>query len=134
MKGLFILSAAAIIGLATLAQAADKKLERAANSYSRIPSGALTGSFSEYSGTLSDEYAAPTKKEMKVNLSVTGRLARDLFLQLGPKSKEPDCDSEIMIESRRRGDIDCVQYRKEGFRCWFGLDTATGKSINEVSC
>jgi hypothetical protein len=122
-RGVTVLAiAAAVIGSAALA--ADGPARK----------GPLQGTYLKYSRFLGD-YDLPTKRDTKISFHLTGKLAADLYRSLGPAAKEREnCEPDIIIESRRRGDIDCVLYKKEGPECWFGLDLATGRSMNGSVC
>lgn len=94
----------------------------------------LRGDYQIYGGALSD-MLPPTSSDRKVAFMVTGVAAKDLFLQIGPDvRKENACSEAKDYRERRRRDLSCVHLKGEGYRCYFGLDLQTGKSMHGAIC
>ncbi|UGQ48874.1 hypothetical protein [Massilia endophytica] len=95
---------------------------------------AFTGSYQVYSGSLS-EMAPPKPPERKSAFMLKGQAAKELFQSIGPDVKEAEaCSSAPHYRERRKGDIDCVHTRENGYTCHFGFDLRTGKSIPGSIC
>ena len=123
-------TAGIVVALAfiSLAQAADKK---EADWYAPAP---LKGDYQVYGGTLSEKLP-PTPKDRKVAFMFKGPFAKDLFNQIGPDVKKADaCSSAASYRERRRGDVDCVYTKDNGYSCYFGIDVLTGKSMYGAIC
>jgi hypothetical protein len=122
-------SASAIaFALFSLAQADEKASE---DWYGPKP---LKGNYQVYGGSLSD-MVPPTSKDRKVSIRFTGQFAKDLFNQIAPDVKKVDsCSSAADFRERRRGDIDCVFTKADGYICYLGLDVSTGKSTDGIIC
>lgn len=87
-----------------------------------------------YGGELGDE-VAPSAHSKKISVFIDGAAAREVFEQIGPD--QPDvcgANSENRIRERDDGAISCSFSRKEGYRCYFGFDLRSGKSIGGVTC
>ena len=94
----------------------------------------LRGNYQLYGGTLS-EMLPPTSSDKKVAFMLTGPVAKDLFLQIGPDiAKENACSEARDYRERRRGDLSCVRMKNEGYRCYFGIDLKTGKGMHGAIC
>ena len=115
------------LGLFSLAQAGEKKPE-----WAGAPPNPLRGDYQVYGGTLS-EMQPPTQKDRKVAFMFKGPLARDLFNQIGPDSKE-SCSAASDYRERNRGDLSCTYSKVDGYICYFGLDVPTGKSTVGSIC
>lgn len=122
-----LLCIVSMLALFSLAQAAEKKEE------GRYLAKPLKGDYYVYGGTLS-EMTPPTQKDRKVSFMFTGQLAKDLFDQIGPDAREETCSSATDYRERRRGDLDCVYTKKDGYTCYFGLVVQTGKSMSGTIC
>lgn len=123
-----LVCAVSALALFSLAQAAEKKQEEW---YGAKP---LKGNYQVYGGTLS-EMLPPTPKDRKVSFRFTGPFAKDLFNQIGPDVKRADsCSSAADFRERRRGDLDCIYTKGDGYICYFGLDVRTGKSTYGALC
>lgn len=117
-----------VLALFSAAHATGKKEE------GRYLAKPLQGDYYAYSGTLA-EMAPPTLKDRKVSFMLTGRLAKDMFNQIGPDvTKEDACSSSPDYRERRRGDLDCIFTKEDGYSCYIGLNVATGKSRSAALC
>jgi hypothetical protein len=92
---------------------------------------ALKGDYQIYGGSLGDSIP-PTAKDRKVSFLLTGPLGKELFDQIGPDLKLA-CSDAPGYRERRRGDLSCT-HDDTGYRCYFGLDVLTGKSMNGSIC
>lgn len=92
----------------------------------------LRGDYQVYGGTLS-EMRAPTGKDTKVAFMFSGPLAKDLFNQIGPDSKDA-CSASPDFRQRDRGDLSCTYTKDHGYACYFGLDVPSGKSAGGSIC
>lgn len=91
----------------------------------------LVGTYFLYSGE-QGEKGLPTAKDFKVMFSIKGQLAKDLYAHL-PRGKPYDCSEGVVI--RRRGHLECYREIRNGnIECSYGLDTRTGKSVNDMIC
>jgi hypothetical protein len=123
-----LLGIAALSALCSLAQSAEKKEE---GRYGATP---LKGDYYVYGGTLS-EMTPPTQKDRKVSFMFTGQLAKDLFNQIGPDvKKEEACSSDPDYRERRRGDLNCIYTKSDGYSCSFGLNVVSGKGTYGSIC
>lgn len=94
----------------------------------------LRGDYQLYGGTLS-EMLPPTSSDKKVTFMLTGPVAKDLYLQIGPDiAKENACSEAKDYRERRRGDLSCVHMKNEGYSCYFGIDLKTGKGMHGAIC
>jgi hypothetical protein len=92
----------------------------------------ITGDYVIYSGALGDS-GLPTPKEAKASIRFSGKLASDLYRNLGPAADRESCDPAD--KERSRGDLDCVLRGGKGpAECWIGLNIKTGRSIGGVIC
>jgi hypothetical protein len=92
----------------------------------------LKGSYSIYSGELSEE-SAPTTSDRKIAIEFTGLPAREMFDSMYPDF-QPTCSGEKGDRDRRKGKVYCSFSPKVGYRCFLGIDLRTGKSIAGASC
>jgi hypothetical protein len=123
-----LLGIVALCALSFLAQATEKKEE---GRYGATP---LKGDCYMYGGTLS-EMTPPTQKDRKVSFMFTGQLAKDLFKQIGPDvKKEAACSSAADYRQRRRGDLNCIYTKSDGYLCSFALDVVIGKGTYSSIC
>lgn len=100
----------------------------------RYGASTLKGDYYIYGGTLA-EMTPPALQDRKVAFMFKGRLAKDLFDQIGPDvKKENACSSAPDYRERRRGDLDCVFTKDEGYACYLGLDVPSGKSTHGIIC
>lgn len=73
----------------------------------------LKGNYWIYGGELGDT-VPPTKKDRKVAFTFKGPLAKDLFDQIGPDSKDT-CGAALGYRIRDRGDLSCVWDKRDGY-------------------
>jgi hypothetical protein len=100
----------------------------------RYGASPLKGDYYVYGGTLA-EMTPPAPRDRKVAFMFKGPLAKDLFNQIGPDVKKEDaCSSVPDYRERRRGDLNCVFTKDDGYSCYFGLDVPTGKSTHGTIC
>ena len=77
----------------------------------------------------------PDGRDAKVAFEVTGRAAQELFAAMGP-DRVDRCGAEPGVRFRSRdGDkLACQRSASGEFRCQFGFDLITGKSIGGSIC
>lgn len=92
---------------------------------------ALIGDYQLYGGSLS-EMRPPKDKDRKLAIKLKGALAKQLFTQIGPDRKDA-CSTDPGYRERHRGDLLC-KHDEDGYACFLGLDTNTGKSMMGVVC
>ena len=114
------------LSLYSLIHAADKPETQ---SFGQKP---LKGDYQIYGGELGDTLP-PTKKVRKVAFTFKGPLAKDLFDQIGPDTKDA-CGAAPDHRIRDRGDLSCVWDKLDGYVCYFGLNVPTGKSTYGAIC
>ena len=94
----------------------------------------LSGVYKIYGGGLADQ-TKPTDNDKKVMFSITGPAARDLFEQIGPdKRDECTAGQGIRVRSRDSENLFCMRSAEGGYRCNFGFDLQSGKSIGGIVC
>lgn len=87
-----------------------------------------------YGGELGDEIA-PNPKDKKISFYINGAAARDVFDLIGPDLKDVcGADKATRMREKDEGAVSCSYSRKDGYRCYFGFDLRTGKSIGGVTC
>ena len=87
-----------------------------------------------YGGELGDE-VAPTSNNKKISIFLDGTAARDVFEQIGPDLTDVcGANSDNRIREKDDGAISCSFSRRDGYRCYFGFDLKSGKSIGGVTC
>jgi hypothetical protein len=87
-----------------------------------------------YGGELGDEIA-PNQKDKKISLYIEGAAARDIFEFIGPDLTDVcGADKHTRVREKDKGAVSCSHSRKDGYRCYFGFDLRTGKSIGGVTC
>lgn len=91
----------------------------------------LKGEYSIYSGELNDQ-SAPTLKERKISILVTGQAAKEMFELIGPDDKDACVASGD--RSRSRKTLWCTYSASDGYTCYFGFDLKTGNSIAGGIC
>jgi hypothetical protein len=92
----------------------------------------LSGEYQVYGGSLS-EPLPPTRTDRKVSFRLKGPLAKELFNQIGPDTKDA-CSDASDYRERRKGDLSCTYTKDDGHACYFGLDVATGKGTYGSIC
>lgn len=87
-----------------------------------------------YGGGLGDP-VKPEGGDAKVAFEVTGRAAQDLFVAMGP-DRTDRCGAEpgVRFRSRDNDRIACQRSAAGEYRCYFGFDLVTGKSIGGSIC
>jgi hypothetical protein len=111
--------------LFALAHAAEEKV---GGRYLATP---LKGDYYVYGGTISEKLP-PTSKDRKVSFMFSGKLAKELFNEIGPDEKKA-CSAEPGYHERRKGDLVCIR-DEDGYSCYLGLDVTKGKSTLGVIC
>lgn len=96
------------------------------------PTKPLNAQYSIYSGDMGDE-RAPTRTDRKLAVEVTGLAAKEIFDSIYPDSKVT-CSDEKGERLRRKDHLWCSYAPSDGYRCYFGFDLRTGKSIGGASC
>lgn len=93
-----------------------------------------SASYLIYGGSLGD-MTAPGPSDKKIAFSVKGRAAKDLFEAIGP-DKHDVCLEGTGIRVRHKNDenLKCTLSKKGEYRCSFGFDLKTGKSILGTIC
>jgi hypothetical protein len=124
MKTSFLLFSTAAL-LTTAASAEQKAIYPA-------PAKPLKAEYTLYSGELGNEQP-PTRTERKLSVEVTGQGAKDIFDSLFPDDKVT-CSDEEGERLRSKGNITCSYVPTRGYRCFFGFDLRTGRSIAGGSC
>jgi len=91
------------------------------------------GSYLVYSGSLGEEQPA-TSNDRKVSFNVGGPLAKEMFDAMYPDLKgDEKCSSDKDYRERSKGELSCIHDR-DGYRCFFGFDLRSGKSISGATC
>jgi hypothetical protein len=96
------------------------------------PAAPMSAKYLIYSGDMGDE-RAPTKTDRKLSIQVSGQAAREIFDSIYPDSKVT-CSEEKGQRLREKGELWCAFSPSNGYRCYFGFDLRTGKSIGGASC
>jgi hypothetical protein len=96
------------------------------------PTKPMKAEFSIYSGDMGDE-RAPTITDRKLAVEVTGQAAREIFDSIYPDAKVTCSDGKGQ-RLRRKDRLWCSFSPSDGYRCYFGFDLRTGKSIGGASC
>lgn len=91
------------------------------------------GSYLIYSGSLGEEQP-PTSKDRKVSFNIAGPLAKEMFDSMYPDVKEQErCSSDKDYRERNKGEVSCI-HDHDGYKCFFGFDLRTGKTISGAIC
>lgn len=94
----------------------------------------FNGTYQIYSGSLS-ELQPPTATDKQASVMLSGRIARDLFDQIGPDVKRDKvCSADPGFRQRRKGHLDCIHTKEDGYQCYFGIDLRTGRSTYGSIC
>jgi hypothetical protein len=90
--------------------------------------------YAVYGGGLGDP-VKPQGGDAKAAFEVTGRAAQELFANMGP-DRADRCGAEPGVRFRSRDDdrLTCQRSAAGEYRCYFGFDLATGKSIGGSIC
>ena len=89
------------------------------------------GAYLIYSNTLGEQQP-PTPHDRKISFVVTGAVARDMFDSMAPDSKER-CSLEKGYRQRDKENVSCLRDH-DGYRCHFGFNLRSGKSIDGSMC
>lgn len=92
------------------------------------------GVYRIYGGGLVDS-VAPTREDTKIMMSVDGPLARKMFNAMGPDVKD-GCsqDTGQRFRQKDKEKLVCSRSKAGEYRCNFGFDLRTGKSIGGIAC
>ena len=94
----------------------------------------LAGVYEIYGGGLGDK-SPPSTADKKVMMSITGAADRSLFDSIGPDKKDECTDGQGMrVRMRDNGNFFCMRYKDGHYKCNFGFDLITGKSIGGIIC
>lgn len=96
------------------------------------PTKPMKAEYSIYSGEIGNE-RAPTKMDRKLAIEVSGVAAKEIFDSIFPDSIVT-CSDEKGERLRRKEHLWCSFAPSDGYRCYFGIDLRTGKSIGGASC
>jgi hypothetical protein len=95
--------------------------------------GKFSGEYFLYGGTL-DDRAPVTRKDAKVSIQMSGRLATAMFQNMGAAAAVNGCGSDTS-EIRVRRELQCDRDRATGrVTCYFGIDLHSGKPVPGVIC
>jgi len=96
-----------------------------------VGSVAFSGEYHFFSGTVGEK-GPPTKKDMKVGLSLSGALALRMYQSMGSAAHIESCgdgDDDL----RLRGDLLCSRNKLTGkAECDVGIDLHSGKSVLSI--
>lgn len=94
----------------------------------------LTGSWSMFSGMPGDT-GPPTKADTKVLISIEGKLAAEMYRQLGPAVQENNVCGESDLQERRRGEVACTRRMSSSeYSCYVGMDLRKGAVWGGTAC
>jgi hypothetical protein len=92
----------------------------------------LRGSFMLYSLGLGDPQPA-RRDDNKIAFEITGDAARKMFDSLGRDVRDA-CTEGSGVRVRRKENLSCQRENAGEYRCSFGFDLRTGKSIGGSVC
>ena len=92
----------------------------------------LQGGYILYGGDLGD-WTAPKPGDAKVNLEISGALAKQMFELMGARAEKEAC-GEDGEKARVTGDLACIREKSGATHCYVGLDLANGKSVHGLIC
>lgn len=124
-----ILSVLALLSHAS--HATDKPVPKK-DTGGRYLASPLKGDYYMYGGSLGDK-SPPSKNDRKLSVMLRGPVAKDLFDNIGPDTKNA-CSSGPAYREREKGDLSCIWTKDDGYSCYFGLDVRTGKSMRGIIC
>ena len=104
----------------------------AAESAWRLTYASFQGGFLIYGGGLGDP-VAPSSRSKNVAFTVTGEVAKQIFEAMGPDLKNR-CGAGDGQRIRQRAELVCIARPDEGYRCSFGFDLLSGRSIGGSLC
>jgi hypothetical protein len=91
----------------------------------------FTGHYTIYSGDMGEQQA-PMRDDRKLSFVIEGQPAKEIFDSMYPDDKET-CGG-AGARGRTKGNAWCTYHPKRGYRCYFGYDLRTGKSIGGGMC
>jgi len=92
----------------------------------------LKGSYMMYSLGLGDPQ--PTNaSDSKIAFAIEGEAARDMFDSMAPDVRDV-CTAGTSVRIRTKGHVTCQREKPGDYRCSFGFDLRTGKSIGGSVC
>lgn len=116
---------ALIVSLPTAVQASKEWI------FAYLP---VTARYAIYGGELGDA-TPPTDRTKRISIYLDGPGARDIFNLIGPDLTDVcGAEGDTRIREKDGGRISCSYAPTNGYRCYFGFDLRTGKSIGGVSC
>lgn len=92
----------------------------------------FSGTYTIYGGELGDP-VAPNERSKNIAFSVTGQVAWQMFNAMAPDLKGV-CGAEDGQRVRQRAELACWYAPKYGYKCTFGIDLVSGRSINGSIC
>lgn len=99
---------------------------------------ALKGKYKIHSGgTAYSEL--PTKADSALTVYVQGKVAKEIFDQIGP-DKRDKCSSEVRDRERRKKGVECTYTahlahpKALHYTCWIGINLRSGEGDVRVSC
>ena len=94
----------------------------------------VTARYAIYGGELGDA-SPPTERDKRISIYIDGPGAREVFNLIGPDLTDVcGANGDTRIREKDGGRISCIFAPKDGYRCYFGFDLRTGKSIGGASC
>lgn len=94
----------------------------------------IAGVYKIYGGGLGDE-TLPTKRDKKIMFSLTGTSAKNLFNSIGPDVHDICTEGQgIRVRRKDKGRLSCLRETDGQYRCNFGFDLTTGRSIGGSVC
>lgn len=120
-KTLLTISAITLLSLAYASDQADWP----------APYRQFKGDYTIYSGELGNQQA-PTRNDRKLSFIIEGQPAKEIFDSMYPDNKET-CAGEG-ARARSKENVWCTYQPRRGYRCYFGFDLRTGKSIGGGIC
>lgn len=92
----------------------------------------LQGSYMMYSLGLGDPQP-PKASDSKIAFAIEGEAARDMFDSMAPDVRDV-CTAGTSVRVRTKGHVICQREQPGDYRCSFGFDLRTGKSIGGSVC
>lgn len=90
--------------------------------------------YAVYGGGLGDT-VRPSAKDAKIAFELTGRAAKEMFDAMGP-DRVDRCGAQPGERFRSRDDdrVICTRGAQGDYRCSFGFDLVTGRSVGGAIC